>query len=580
MRPTSLILATAAGLAGADAAHAQSRFLFSIDWQSPTVGAVDPAGTVIVEGDLLTPSTGTSTPALGPLPTPSVAIPHGALGLPGVCVGHPGGTPCIVEVDAFSMGNDAPFRPNVPIRPGQIVFSVDEFALGSFTNPYISLDSEYPVGDGGADTYLNQIALPPAPLPPGPGFHTVLSDGDGLPSGSGALYPGVGLREPNGPIPGPIDTGDNLDALDIAEPSSVGTAGLYYSLDAGFPDPLEGVLNSASAPFNGFSAGDVLTPGPAGFPIVYAPAPALGLDLIAGGQDDLDALILRENATPGYQPSSAPYDWVGGATDMLIFSVRRGSAVIGMPDSIFGIPIEEGDLLVPPVAGGLSPFPGIFVAAEALGLSTLRSGTANVGADVNALDSIRGPLMDCDMDGIEDSIAIATGLVPDADGNGIPDGCGPTMGPIGTMSCICTTAVAPCGNAYPAGCVNATGIGATLSGFGTTAGTGASFAADDLVLTTSGMPGPTFALTFMGSALIGPLPLSNGLLCAGGTIIRLGVSPVPASGTATFGPGIIATSAGAITPGSTWHFQTWFRDIGGPCGGFSNTSNALSVTFF
>ncbi|MEZ5975726.1 MAG: hypothetical protein R3E96_13060 [Planctomycetota bacterium] len=50
---------------------------------------------------------------------------------------------------------------------------------------------------------------------------------------------------------------------------------------------------------------------------------------------------------------------------MLLFSVRRGSWVIGQPDSIFGIPIEEGDILTTPLPtamGGVSPFPGIFIA--------------------------------------------------------------------------------------------------------------------------------------------------------------------------------------------------------------------------
>ena len=44
------------------------------------------------------------------------------------------------------------------------------------------------------------------------------------------------------------------------------------------------------------------------------------------------------------------------------------------------------------------------------------------------------------------------------------------------------------------------------------------------------------------------------------------------------GPGSPPPS-GAILPGSTWHFQTWYRDIAGPCGAFSNLSNALSVTW-
>lgn len=579
MRPTSILIA-AAGLAGADAAQAQSRFLFSVDWQGPTVGTPDPSGTPITEGDIMTPTTGSSLPALGPLPTPSIVIPATALGLPGFCVGHPGGTPCVVDVDAFSRGGDAYFQPNLPLREGQVVFSVDEFAYGTGASSYFSVDTEFPVGNGGADTFTNQLPLPPAPVAPMPGMNTFASDGDGMVSASGAMYPGVGLIEPNGPLSGLPDTGDNLDALDIVQPIGSFTGGRFFSLDGGWVDPLEGFPNSGSALANGFSAADVLTPGPAGPPIVYAPAMALGLD-IALGEDDLDALILRENGVPGFQASNALYDWMGGGTDMLVFSVRRGSAVIGMPDSIFGLPIEEGDLLVPPIAGGLSPFPGIFIAAESLGLATLRSGTGNYGADLNAADSILRPMLDCDMDGVEDSVAIANGMVPDADSNGIPDSCGgPVMGAIGTVACVCTAAAAPCGNAYPTGCINGSGIGATLSGFGTIVGGGAaSYPADDLVLTTAGMPGGSFAMSFMGPALGGPFPLQNGLLCATGGIVRLGVAPVPASGTTTYGPGIIAASSGAILPGSTWHFQTWYRDIAGPCGAFSNLSNALSVTF-
>ncbi|MCF6329546.1 MAG: hypothetical protein L3J02_07095, partial [Henriciella sp.] len=54
-----------------------------------------------------------------------------------------------------------------------------------------------------------------------------------------------------------------------------------------------------------------------------------------------------------------------GDTDMVLFSVRRGSPVVGMPDSIFGIPIADGDILTTPLPtsmGGVSPFPGIFCA--------------------------------------------------------------------------------------------------------------------------------------------------------------------------------------------------------------------------
>ena len=45
-----------------------------------------------------------------------------------------------------------------------------------------------------------------------------------------------------------------------------------------------------------------------------------------------------------------------------------------MPDSAFGVPIEEGDILTVPVAGGATP--SIFIFAEQLGLATVRAGTA------------------------------------------------------------------------------------------------------------------------------------------------------------------------------------------------------------
>jgi hypothetical protein len=82
--------------------------------------------------------------------------------------------------------------------------------------------------------------------------------------------------------------------------------------------------------------------------------------------------------------------------DLIFFSIRRGSAVIGLPDSIFGAPIVEGDILVPPAIGGGSPFPGIWVAAEALGLWTMRPpfGPTEFGPfsdDLDALDVVPEP---------------------------------------------------------------------------------------------------------------------------------------------------------------------------------------------
>jgi len=127
---------------------------------------------------------------------------------------------------------------------------------------------------------------------------------------------------------------------------------------------------------NGFLGGDVLvSPVAGGPPVLYAAAPLLGLDLFGTGSDDLDALILNDmtdGAVGLYTPTTGPYSWMTG-TDMLLFSVRRNSALVGTPDGLFGAPIEEGDILIPLGPGAV---PGIWIAAEAMGLATVRSGFA------------------------------------------------------------------------------------------------------------------------------------------------------------------------------------------------------------
>jgi hypothetical protein len=76
-------------------------------------------------------------------------------------------------------------------------------------------------------------------------------------------------------------------------------------------------------------------------------------------------------------------------------------------------------------------------------------------------------------------------------------------------------------------------------------------------------------------------PLGNGRLCIGpGTIHRL-YPPILGSGH-VMARALDLTSppspAGQITPGSTWYFQTWFRDPSAGGGGF-NLSNAVEVPF-
>ena len=594
-RNTSLaVLAVTTALASTTSASAQE-MVFSIDWHGPTIGAPDATfGKPITEGDLLTPSTASGMPELGPLGTPKIALDHVlGLGLLPGCTGHPAGTPCHVELDAVSYGVDRMALPE-DIAPGQLHYSVDEFAAGGPHGVAPNLITEAPFGDAAADDFTNTMFLPMAPLPPGPAFDwTGIIDGNGTMSGSGYSYPGLGLIEPSFPAPGPLRAGDNLDALNLDTPPS-GPAGsmpfpltgVYFSLDAPWADPLTGLPHTGSAPIHGFSAADVLlTPAAGSAPSVWAPGPALGLNIAHPFiEDDLDALIICLNSAAGYQPSHVPYDWASGVSDMVLFSVRRGSPVIGMPDSIFGIPIEEGDILTAPLdtaLGGVSPFPGIFIAAENLGLATVRSGMVPAGSfadDVDALDMTSGPMKDCNGNFGDDAVDIALGFELDLNLNGIPDSC--EGGLLVNPYCFCESG-APCGNTDAfAGCSNSTGSGCLLGAAGTS-----SVLADDLILTITGATPSEFGLPFMGPTQIAPVMLGDGLRCVDGALFRHGVIMADAAGSATYGPGVVAHSianfpvVGHIVAGSTWSFQVWYRDPSGPCGTGSNISNALAVTF-
>ncbi len=350
-----IVLLVVALLAAAGTAGAAPTF--SIDFQGPTAGAVS-------EGDILTPV------LPGIVPPPAVVIPAGAVGL-GVVPGPVG----FMEVDALSYGRDQWIGPtDLP----QYFFSVDEFAVGLPGVPPSSVTTEGAAGamEASGDVYVSAPLLP-GPIAPGAlGINAGVFDGNG--GLTPFLAPGLNLIEPNPPTPTAPDPGDNLDAVDVNTSAADLAGPVYFSLDSSFPDPLELALpaNTGTALGNGFFGGDVLVSTlPGGPPALYAPGFMLGLS--TGDQDDLDALILWENGTGVYEPVTGPYSWVGvagaGPTDMLLYSVRRASAIIGTLDSLWGIPIEEGDILVPMGPPGTPP--GIFMPAEVLGLATVRSGT-------------------------------------------------------------------------------------------------------------------------------------------------------------------------------------------------------------
>lgn len=527
---------------GAFAAPAQAQ-LISIDHRGPTIGIPGPLP--ITPGDILAPTPPAVAYAPPMLPPPTIAIPAGfafpGLGLvtAGGCIGMPPGGLCPIEVDAISNGADfvPTGGPGSPLA-GTWVFSVDEWAVGFPGSPLApNVLSEAPCGETAADVFeaLNIPAgpIPPFPLVMPPG-NSGLIDGNGFVSPCGGRYPGFGLIEPRPAFAGPgARPGDNMDALEMDGPSPVG---MWFSLDGAFIDPCFGTPNLGSAMANGFLPGAVLFSPPGGPPVMWYPPFVLGLDLFGPATDDLDALVVNEDGLFGLTPG-----------DYVRFSVRRGSAVIGVPDSLFGVPIEPGDILMPPLAAGLPP--AIFIPAERLGLATARTGTAFV--------CIGGPMGD-DLDALDTRMVPTTGL-----GFCFGDGTG--------TAC-------PCGNsgANGRGCANS-----VFPAGGLLAATGsASVSADTVLLTTSSLSGG-LAVYFQATGQ-GSVAVDDGLDCLSGVRVRVGNKTV-VGGVSTNPSGVdlpISVKGGVPPAGATRVYQAVYRNAAAFCTPFvTNRTNGVAIVW-
>lgn len=578
LRVTSTL---ALGLLTASLAAGQDRKVsFSVDWQGVLQGTVSPNGTAYTAGDILSPQGGLPT---FNAPRPEILFTGGFLGIAvySACLGSGPGDRCI-ELDALSYGTDQPL-PSDPDTDYGIYFTTDEYATGR-PLPSPSVRTEGQTGDLSADAFL-AYGLTPIPVGPTIGNHRATFDGNGQASSAGTVYRGLGVTEPNLPGTGfpnfPNDPGDNVDAIDIGKVPDPGKAPIWFSLDGLLFEPFSQTSGTGSAQAQGVRPGDVLVRTPGGATVVYAAALQLGLDRNGPpGSDDLDALILAENGVNGYQRSTALFDWENpSGTDMLLFSVRRGSAVIGRQDSLQGLPISEGDILAPPIDGG-NGNPAIVIAAEALGLETARSG--GDPDEMNGADAGRDPMLDCNKNNREDAEDIADGTSDDNNLNGIPDECEMPK-PEDVRFCFCPTG-GVCGtNGSPdAGCVNATGLGGRLDYGGST-----SVYLDDLLLISSQLRPNQFGVTFMGPAVT-TVFLGDGIRCVdggGGPLYRFGAQPTGSTGTMILGPGIVKAACdkfppqGCITVGSTWYYQSWYRDSPGSCGQKSNVTNAIEILF-
>ena len=150
---------------------------------------------------------------------------------------------------------------------------------------------------------------------------------------------------------------------------------------------------------------------------------------------------------------------------------------------------------------------------------------------------------------------------------------------IGPATEFCMGIGCPCGNDDGrAGCGNLgsdnqVGTGARLAAEGS-----ANLAANDLVLRISGMKSGQNGLVY-ASVTSGRLAFGDGQRCLFGAVRRFPVRQANGTGVLSYGPSEVAGLVGGVVVGSTWHFQGWYRDPGGPCGSQFNLSNALTVTF-
>ncbi len=122
---------------------------------------------------------------------------------------------------------------------------------------------------------------------------------------------------------------------------------------------------------------------------------------------------------------------------------------------------------------------------------------------------------------------------------------------------------------------NSAGPGALISHLGS-----ASVTNNDFVLEGTQAPSHHFGLFYYGPNAI-QVPFADGNRCVGGGTWRLSPAAQTNANGRIIHPIDLQTQSGpgALLPGTTWHFQLWFRDPNGPGGTGSNLSDGLTATF-
>ena len=142
-------------------------------------------------------------------------------------------------------------------------------------------------------------------------------------------------------------------------------------------------------------------------------------------------------------------------------------------------------------------------------------------------------------------------------------------GTSGLGGVVCSSPVTYC----DPGPNSSSGSGATLLWTG-----GVSVADNDLEFFATGLPGNQFGLFFFGANQVS-LPVGNGTICVGGSLVRMPVIQADGLGTASQLFDLsIAPLAGAVVSGVTWNFQFWYRDPAAGGAGF-DFSQAVQISW-
>jgi hypothetical protein len=138
----------------------------------------------------------------------------------------------------------------------------------------------------------------------------------------------------------------------------------------------------------------------------------------------------------------------------------------------------------------------------------------------------------------------------------------------------------PCGNnsATPdlEGCLHSGGMGGRLRAYGT-----ASVSGDRVVMHALRLPPSTQGLLFQGTGPMPAAPFGDGLRCAGGSVLRLGVKTACNGQIAWPEPGNLPLSvAGGIVPPTVPVYQVWYRNAAVFCTAATfNMTNAVRVAW-